>query len=524
MKPAEQTPAAFDRGRVPRRRRAQQAVGPLGPDDEIGTLNNVTPAHVAAATALARTGKSFSLAMDFNRDGPQRARPGSKRFNPVHTMIRSGVDCCNPTNPTPSNSADDIITMPLQSATQWDALSHCFYYDKMWNGNDARLVSGALAKQGLDIPELSPAVQARIAAEIPAYGATSNPIDITAVGVQQRKHSACLDILEASDEVDILFIVSSYAPENRISLEIDDLRAMMQRRNKPVIPYTFTRPSRFCADQIASAGAYPNIHLNWAAKAAAALVEAGRFVPPAEATPNFRAYAEIAAALPPAGALGEYDAKVLLEKAGIGKPTQRLVKARGDLAKAAGELGYPLAMKIQSPDILHKTEVGGVALNLKDEAGMSAAYGAMLASVGRKAPKARIDGVLLQPMAPAGVEILIGTLNDPTFGPIVSVGMGGVTAELFKDVAYRHAPIDAAGAKAMLAELTIHPLLEGYRGAAPTDIDALAQIVAQVSQLASAFKDTVREIELNPVLVHPKGEGCTIVDALILTGPAEAQP
>lgn len=151
MRPAEQTRAALTVDEFHAAAERNKQWGRWGPDDEIGTLNNVTPAHVAAATALARTGKSFSLAMDFNRDGPQRARPGSRRFNPVHTMIRSGVDCCNPTNPTPSNSADDIITMPLQSATQWDALSHCFYYDKMWNGYDARLVSGdGAAKCAID--------------------------------------------------------------------------------------------------------------------------------------------------------------------------------------------------------------------------------------------------------------------------------------------------------------------------------------------------------------------------------------
>jgi len=126
--------------------------GRWGADDELGTLNHITPAIVAAAAKLVRTGKSFGLAVDFDEKGPQRGRPGSKRFNPVHVMFRSGLDsCADMSEYRPIRGADDMITMPLQCATQWDALSHIFYGDRMWNGYDARLVTGTgAAKNGIE--------------------------------------------------------------------------------------------------------------------------------------------------------------------------------------------------------------------------------------------------------------------------------------------------------------------------------------------------------------------------------------
>jgi kynurenine formamidase len=126
--------------------------GRWGPDDELGTLNHVTPELVARAGALIRSGKAFGLAMDFSFDGPLRPRKGSKRFNPVHTMLRSGLDvCCDMSVFREIRAADDMITMPLQCATQWDALSHIFYYDRMWNGYDAKLVTGfGAARNGIE--------------------------------------------------------------------------------------------------------------------------------------------------------------------------------------------------------------------------------------------------------------------------------------------------------------------------------------------------------------------------------------
>ncbi|HJT06173.1 MAG TPA: acetate--CoA ligase family protein, partial [Stellaceae bacterium] len=219
----------------------------------------------------------------------------------------------------------------------------------------------------------------------------------------------------------------------------------------------------------------------------------------------------------------EYDAKELLARAGIALPPHRLVTEASGLDAAAAQLGFPLALKVQSPDLLHKTEVGGVKLGIGDAAALRQSYDAMLAELRRRRPEARVQGVLLQPMARAGVEVILGTIRDPGFGPLVMVGAGGVMTELFKDVAYRLAPVDVDGARRMLDDLRIARLLSGFRGAPAADIDALAALVAQLSQFAADYRDLVQELELNPVIVHPAGAGCTIVDALLTVAkPAEA--
>ncbi len=137
----------------------------------------------------------------------------------------------------------------------------------------------------------------------------------------------------------------------------------------------------------------------------------------------------------------------------------------------------------------------------------------MRASTGRTPT---IQGVLVGPMAKKGVEIIVGTLLDATFGPMIMVGLGGITTELFRDVIYRPAPVSPAEAAAMLAELKAAPLLNGFRGAAKADVAALSQLIAQVSALAADARGEIAEIELNPVLVHPAGQGVTIVDALVV--------
>ena len=144
------------------------------------------------------------------------------------------------------------------------------------------------------------------------------------------------------------------------------------------------------------------------------------------------------------------------------------------------------------------------------------AYDALLNNARRHRPDAEIQGVLVGPMAKKGIEIIVGTLLDATFGPMIMVGLGGVTTELFRDVIYRPAPVGAVEAGAMLAELKAAPLLDGFRGAAKADVPALSQLIAQISVLAAQQASGISEIELNPVLVHPEGQGVTIVDALVV--------
>jgi len=294
---------------------------------------------------------------------------------------------------------------------------------------------------------------------------------------------------------------------------------------KPVLCYSYTRPSPLACATLAGAGLLVNLNLTWTARALRALVERGRFKPRHTSTAALPdSPAQIAVRLRAArDPLCEYEARALLAMAGLPADAGRLVTSRAGLHKAGAAAGWPLALKIQSPDIPHKTEVGGVTLGIAGPAALDAAYDAMLAEVRRHRPGARIHGVLVQVMAPPGVEMIVSTINDVVFGPVIMVGAGGINTEIFGDLSHRLAPVDPAEALDMLADLRSLPLLQGWRGAAPADVTALAGLVADVSSFAARHRATVQEIELNPVLVHPAGQGCTIADALLLPVPPHAR-
>ena len=180
---------------------------------------------------------------------------------------------------------------------------------------------------------------------------------------------------------------------------------------------------------------------------------------------------------------------------------------------AANAIGFPAVLKICSPDLPHKTEVGGVALGLASADEVAAAYDRIMASVGQRAPVARIDGVIVAEQARGGVEMILGAQRDPLFGPVVMLGFGGIHVEVLKDVSLRRAPLAEADVDAMLAELRARALLDGVRGAPPSDIDALKTAVLKFSQLAAS--PSIRSIEINPLLVLPEGAGVLALDCLI---------
>ena len=183
----------------------------------------------------------------------------------------------------------------------------------------------------------------------------------------------------------------------------------------------------------------------------------------------------------------------------------------------------PLALKIQSAEILHKTEVGGVELNVSGADAVRAAYGRVLAAATRHVPRARIDGVLVQPMAAAGRELILGVSRDATWGPLMMVGLGGVMVEALGDVALAPVPLDHAAARALLHRLKGAQVLGPYRGQPAADIDALIELMVRLSQFAADHADDIAEIDLNPVIVHPQGQGVSLVDALIVKQPRQAQ-
>jgi acetyltransferase len=171
---------------------------------------------------------------------------------------------------------------------------------------------------------------------------------------------------------------------------------------------------------------------------------------------------------------------------------------------------------VQSPEISHKTEAGGIALGIFGEEAVRDAYERILASAKAAYPEAAIDGVLVQAMAPPGREVILGITRDATFGPMLMVGLGGIHVEVLRDIAFAPVPIEPEQAVALLGELKGAALLDSVRGAAPADRAALAELMAILSRFASDHAGLIEEIDLNPVIVHPQGQGLTVVDALIV--------
>ncbi len=387
------------------------------------------------------------------------------------------------------------------------------------SGGAGAWMADTLAGEGLVLPVLSPSLQSEIRALIPAYGSPRNPVDITAQAVHSGGLQKIVEMLSRSDEVDLIAVVVSLSSETRVPLKSDEIKPVVDRQAKPILVHTYTLPSQFSRDGLGAAGLVVFPGLAAFGKAARALVRRARFAAAPPAMEPEAALVQLPAIGVEAGALSEHGSKQWLRQAGVFLPDEILLRQRGDIDAAAARLGFPWAMKIQSPQIAHKSEVGGVEVNIADRDAAGAAYDLLIANARRHRPDAQIEGVLVSPMARRGVEIIVGTLRDGTFGPMVMVGLGGIATELFKDVVYRPAPVSRAGAAAMIAALVSAPLLDGFRGAAKADIAALATLVAQVSQLAAGLKDSVSEIELNPVIVHPAGQGLTIVDALLVRAP-----
>ncbi len=217
------------------------------------------------------------------------------------------------------------------------------------------------------------------------------------------------------------------------------------------------------------------------------------------------------------GALGrrnllETEARELLEAYGVRLPPAVLARTPEEASKAASGVGMPVAMKVVSPKIVHKSDVGGVKLNLADEASVKGAFREIMERA-REVAGDEVEGVLVAPMAPKGQECIIGMVRDPQFGPVVMFGLGGIFVEVLKDVSFRVVPLTDLDLKEMVEEIRGYPVLQGIRGEPPKDVDALKDIIARVAQLALEVPE-VKEIDLNPVIVHE--EGASIVDARVI--------
>jgi acyl-CoA synthetase (NDP forming) len=381
------------------------------------------------------------------------------------------------------------------------------------SGGFGVLLADAASAQGLALPKLAAQTQQRILSAVP-FAAPSNPVDMTAqVSSRPEVLARMLDAVAQDDSCDALILQSANAfhvPRLR-----DVFLAALQQVRKD-------HPSRLillCARAPQEVRAtlngmgFPVVEgIDAACATVAALLRFGA----REAVPLSAAPAIECTPLAQEAFATEASAKAALAQAGVPVPGEAVVTSRDEALAAARAIGFPLVLKIVSPDIAHKTEVGGVFVGVRSEAQLLEEYDNLLARVALKAPAARIAGVLVAEMVQGGVELILGTKKDPVFGPMVMVGLGGIFAEIFKDVALQPAPVDEAQATAMLRSLKAFALLDGARGRPKADVQAAAKAIAALSRFAARHVRNVSEIDINPLVVLEQGSGARALDALLV--------
>jgi len=387
-------------------------------------------------------------------------------------------------------------------------------------------MTDACVRAGLEVPVLDAKTRTAIDAIIPSYGTSQNPVDSTAQGVHQFGYAMFARLTAQSPLIDGVMVVVTARRSAFLADDQEKLVALAKETKKPIFLWTYTLPSEKSIEIVNDAG-YPLFkNADSCARVMAALADyrelRDRLLRPPQGrvskVDRVASQALLAASGP---VLCEWKARPLLATYGVvgGEPGE-LARSAAEAEKLARKLGKRAALKVQSAGILHKTEAGCVATNVSaGEA--AAAFDRLRGNAVRHAPSSHVDGVLVQPMAPPGREIILGVSRDPTWGPLLMVGLGGVLVEALGDVVLSPVPIDHDAARALLDRLKAAKVLGRYRSAPPADVDALVELMVRLSLFAADFADEIAEIDLNPVIVHAEGEGVSIVDALIVRRPPQ---
>jgi acyl-CoA synthetase (NDP forming) len=380
------------------------------------------------------------------------------------------------------------------------------------SGGAGVLMADAAAGSSLDARPLPEDAQKKILARV-SFASARNPVDITGqVTSDPELQPLAYELMLKDGNYDSLVAFQAAAglsPANGPTLVqlACDMRAKYPDR---VIAVT----SLFTPELHKKLDAGRVLAFADPSRAVRAVAALARF---AENQGNNETPAKGAAVTLPSGALSEVAAMALLSAAGLPMVPHKLAKTADEAAAAAEALGYPVVAKIVSPDILHKTEIEGVALNLRDKAAVTDAFAKLMAKAATARPKAKLDGVMIAPMISGGVECILGVQRDPVFGPVVMFGLGGILVEALRDVSFRLAPFGLAEAHRMIDEIKARAVLDGWRGRPAADIDALARALVALSQFAAAAGDKLDSIDLNPFVVLPKGRGAVALDAVLTT-------
>lgn len=414
-----------------------------------------------------------------------------------------------------ANDLEEMCGMAaaLSALAELPAGKRCVFMNV--SGGEAGVTADLAEDYGIELAEYRPKTKEYLKTLVPSYGSVNNPFDMTAeIGYNTPVMCQALEAISKDDRVDAICVAYTITPEvwdATITHMVDAVAKVRESPEmKPVFWLPFIEHTRHgeSAEKLKAAGV--------------PLLPTGKYG--FQILNKILAYAvweyeETEVAIPEkthkgVEALSEYDSLLFLAKHGVPIPPQQIAADKEEALQAAQILGYPLSVKIHSEDIQHKSDVGGVKLNIRNDGELCQAFDEVMRNCAENAPNARLEGVLLKPMLKMGVEMIIGVNNDKDFGPMIMVGMGGVFVELFKDVQLAPAPLTQKQAVQMIEALKSSPLLNGYRGNPVCDKAALADLLVKISRMAAKCKDQIKELDINPVFVTE--EGVAIADALLI--------
>jgi acetyltransferase len=396
------------------------------------------------------------------------------------------------------------------------------------SGGGGILVADEAVALNLDIVELDEDTKDTIMSVIPPYGSALNPVDITAQVINQADDfKKVLEVMVGHKEIDALVVVITQITGESGRRMAEDIVKVAKEMDTP-ITIAWTTGDKLVGDHIKiliQGGVQVYKSPVRAVRAMGALMNYAAFrkahlskISNADtlATAN-ELQGPVESLLKGAGKnLTEHQGKELLAQYGIPVTREEVATSVDHAIQISENIPFPLALKIDSPDILHKTEAGGLKLNITTREDLITAFNEVMANAKKYNKKARINGVLIQEMVVGGTEVIIGVKNDPQFGPTIMFGLGGIFVEILKDVAIRVAPITKEDALEMIQQIKSYNILAGARGRKRADIDAIADVLVRVSRMANQLEGYISELDINPLLVLPEGEGVRVADALVI--------
>ncbi len=385
------------------------------------------------------------------------------------------------------------------------------------------MATDACVRHGLELAQLTEQTRLELKKHLPATAATGNPVDVIG-DADENRYRAALELLVADDNVDGLIPIWTPTLMAESSVVAGVIADVGQNSTKPILACVQTMTGSETVRKQLLRDRIPHYQFpENAARALAAMADFSEWSRrPQGEVRNFTdvdpdVVSDIisrARARKPLF-VSEPEGHEILKAYGLPVPQFKLCKSAAEAVAAAKEIGYPVVLKIVSPDVLHKTDFGGVRINVTDDARLEAEYASLLDGVKTKKPDADVWGVLVQQMAPRGTETIIGMKRDPSFGPMLMFGLGGILVEVLKDVTFRIAPVNETSVDSMVTGIKAARILEGFRGEPPRDVAKIKECLQRLSQLVTDFAE-IDELDINPLLVYEQGKGALVLDARFL--------